>query len=250
MKTLEVSADPDLGFEAPVKIRQPFMIHTWADLAFLHWPFEPKLLQALLPPSLQVDCFDGAAWVGLIPFRLSVRLPPFLPSIRGLSRTLEVNVRTYVRGPDGRRGIWFLSLDANCLPLVLITRVWYRIPYMWAGLEFRRSGQVVQYQSSRRLPRQTDADVRVHLLLESEADDLSPLEQFLTCRWRLYSPGVRGIMASQIDHPSWPLIRTRPLEIDSGLLAPLGLKTPSEPPMALFSPGVEVGWGRRHLASP
>lgn len=221
------------------------MMHTWTDLAMLHWPFDPKLIQALLPESVEADYFEGAAWVGLIPFRLDVRLPPWLPAIPGVSRTLEVNVRTYVRGPDGRRGIWFLSLDAACLPIVLITRLWYRVPYMWSGLQFRRDLPTIQYQSRRRLPGNEDAHFQTRLLLESDAGELSPLEQFLACRWRLYSPGASGIMVSQIEHPRWPLVRARPLEVDSGLLRPLGLSSPSNLPLALYSPRVDVKWERR-----
>ena len=56
------------------------------------------------------------------------------------SRFSEMNVRTYVRGPDGHRGIWFLSLDASRLGAVAMARRTYRLPYMWARMETRRSG--------------------------------------------------------------------------------------------------------------
>lgn len=249
MNVPQALPDPDLAIEAPVRIPKPFMIHTWTDLAMLHCPFESSLIQALLPASLEVDCFDGAAWVGLIPFHLKVRLPAWLPSIPMVSQTLEVNVRTYVRGPDGRKGIWFLSLDAACLPVALVARAWYGIPYTWANLRFHRHGRTVLYQSRRRVPPRPKLLTKIELQLESDlAVDLSPLEQFFACRWRLYSPGRRGIVASQIEHPAWPLFRAHPIDVHTDLMVPLGL-TPKEPPAALFSPGVEVLWARRRLAT-
>jgi uncharacterized protein YqjF (DUF2071 family) len=244
-KVLDLITDPDLSVDPPSQIRRPMMVHTWRNLAFLHWPFEPELIQALLPRSLEVDCFAGAAWVGLIPFYLAVRFPSWLPSMPGLSRTLEINVRTYVRGPDGRRGIWFLSLDAACLPVVLTSRAWYRIPYMWADVRFQRDSTTIRYEGRRRIPRHRNASFRIRLSLETTVDDLSALEQFLTCRWRLYSPSRRGVMASKIEHPRWPLVRAHPIDVESGLLTQLGLEEPSDPPLALFSPEVNVKWDRR-----
>jgi len=38
---------------------------TWSTLLFCHWPVEPGHLRPLVPPSLEIDTFDGRAWVGL-----------------------------------------------------------------------------------------------------------------------------------------------------------------------------------------
>ena len=107
--------------EAPEPIERPVMLQRWDDLTFLHWPYAPETVAQLLPPGLQVDTIDGAAWVGVVPFRLTIRAPG-MPAVPWAGRFAEVNVRTYVRGPDGRRGIWFLSLDAARLGGVLLAR--------------------------------------------------------------------------------------------------------------------------------
>lgn len=243
MRAASALSDPDLSTDAPEEISRPFMIHVWTDLVFLHWPFEPSRIQSLLPPELEVDTFDGAAYVGVIPFHLSVRMPTWLPAITGLSKTFEVNVRTYVRGPDGRRGIWFLSLDASCLPVVLLSRAWYRIPYQWAAVRSERRGDAITYAARRHGPH---PDARCSIRLNLGEEDLwpSPRERFLVNRWRLFSPGGQGIMASQIEHPPWSLKRCTPLELDVGLLTRFGL-TPEGPPMCAYSKHVEVKWRRR-----
>ena len=63
----------------------------------------------------------------------------------------ETNLRTYVRGPDGRDGIWFFSLEADSLPLVLGARTLYGVPYRWADMSVERTGDVIRYRSRRRL---------------------------------------------------------------------------------------------------
>ncbi len=36
----------------------------WSGLVFLHWRLEPAAVRPLVPADLQLDLFDGAAWVG------------------------------------------------------------------------------------------------------------------------------------------------------------------------------------------
>ena len=48
------------------------MRQRWERLTFLHWSFDPADVQRLLPTSLRVDTFGGAAWVGLVPFYMHV----------------------------------------------------------------------------------------------------------------------------------------------------------------------------------
>ena len=111
-------------------------------LTFLHWRYPPETVQALLPDGLEVETFDGVAWVGLIPFLMDRVRPRWLPPVPWLSRFPETNVRTYVRGPDGRTGIWFFSLDAARLPAVLAARVGFGLPYYWSEMSVRAMGDM------------------------------------------------------------------------------------------------------------
>ncbi len=68
-------------------------------------------LPPLVPPRLDIDTFDGSAWIGLVAFWISgIRLRAGL-GFPLLSSFPEINVRTYVRLKD-KPGIMFLSLDA------------------------------------------------------------------------------------------------------------------------------------------
>ena len=89
----------------PVPVRRPCMIHEWNELTFLHWRYDAEAVQRLLPPGLEVETFDGSAWVGLVPFQMLVR-PPGLPPLPWVSHFPETNVRTYARAADGSVGVF------------------------------------------------------------------------------------------------------------------------------------------------
>jgi uncharacterized protein YqjF (DUF2071 family) len=79
-------------------------------------------LQALIPERLQIDTFDGRAWLAVVPFRMTnVRLRG-TPAVPWLSEFPELNVRTYVVC-DGKPGVWFFRLDAGNSLAVAIARV-------------------------------------------------------------------------------------------------------------------------------
>ncbi len=46
------------------------MRQTWRRLTFLHWPYAPHLIRPFIPAGLELDTFDNAAWIGLVPFEI------------------------------------------------------------------------------------------------------------------------------------------------------------------------------------
>jgi uncharacterized protein len=239
-----------LTVDRPVRIERPTMLQRWSALSFVHWAYEPRAVTALLPPGLTIDTFDGAAWVGLIPFRLQIRRPG-TPYARWLSDFPETNLRTYVVGPDGRRGIWFLSLDAARLGAVMIARTSYRLPYMWAHAEMHERDGVIRYRGRRRWPR-TDATYDVSVEIGGRRRTPTALDRFLTERWHLFSPGrLRlppmglDLVRTTVTHPPWPLRDARVVRVEQTLLAAAGLPEPLAAPSALFSPGVGTRFAAR-----
>lgn len=80
------------------------MRQSWRDLLFAHWRVPASALRPLIPPRLTIQQFDGSAWIGLVPFRMTgVMLRP-LPDLPGISAFPELNLRTYVehKGKAGR----------------------------------------------------------------------------------------------------------------------------------------------------
>ena len=98
----------------------PVMLQRWHEISFFHWSCDPAVVQPRLPSGLQPDTFDGKGWVSLTPFLLTGLRPPLIPHALGLVFP-EMNLRTYVMGPNGP-GIWFFSLDAARIVAVLGAR--------------------------------------------------------------------------------------------------------------------------------
>jgi uncharacterized protein YqjF (DUF2071 family) len=161
---------------------------------------------------------------------------------------LETNVRTCVVDGQGRRGVWFFSLDAASLAAVIAARAVYALPYFWARMALERDGASVGYRS-RRIGRQgpgCDARVRVREPIR----DASELDLFLTARFRLYALRLDGVRPTEIEHAPWPLQRASVLQMWQNQLEAAGLPGPDGEPLAHFSERIEVtvGWPGAPLA--
>jgi len=183
------------------------MAQTWHDLLFAHWPVPADRLRSLIPDCLDIDLFDGTAWVGVIPFTMTGIRLHWAPRIPGLCCFHELNVRTYVT-LDGKPGVWFLSLDATSRFNVWAARTWYRLPYYFARITLKRTGDSIHYTSVRRDCRGSEA------LLEASYGPRGPaftpgrgsLEAWLVERYCLYTADRRGcVWRAEIDHSPWQL---------------------------------------------
>lgn len=237
--------EDDPGPTCPYRVAAPVMIQRWTELTFLHWSFDPDHVQRLLPAGLEVEPWDGRAWVGLVPFRMEVGLPS-IRAVPWASRFCETNVRTYVRDGAGRSGIWFFSLDASRLGAVAVARATYRLPYFWAAMSLHREGSIIRYHARRRGPAPAGATsyAVVDIGSPSRDDELGPQDHFLTARWALFSVAGPRRRYAIAQHPPWPLHRARVIDLDDQLLVAAGLPAPTGPPLVHFSPGVEVRIGR------
>jgi len=228
----------------PFTIDRPVMLQRWERLTFLHWPFDPAVVQRLLPDGLRVDAFDGAAWVGLVPFFMRVATPAGR-RLPWLSDLCETNVRTYVRDRDGRTGIWFLSLDAARLGAVAVARATYRLPYFWSSMRLETRGDQIAYGCRRRWPgpRGAASLARIRIGEPYNTGDLTDLDHFLTARWFLFSARGSRYRFARACHPPWPLRRAQVLHLDDQLVPAAGLPRPAGEPLAHYSPAVDVGIG-------
>ena len=222
------------------------MTQRWDSLSFLHWRYEPADVQRLLPEPLVVDAFDGSAWVGLVPFEMQRVRPPWLPTLGPWSRFCETNVRTYVVGPDGDRGVYFFSLDAAQRAPVVTARLGYRLPYHWSHMAIRRSDAEIAYTCLRRWPRPAGAVSRIRVA-PGAAVETTPLDRFLTARWCLYQSARGRVRRTDVHHEPWPLAEATVTSLDDELVAASGLRPPAGPALVRYSPGIDVriGYPRR-----
>jgi uncharacterized protein YqjF (DUF2071 family) len=216
------------------------MRHRWDQLTFLHWSYDPEVVQSLLPPGLAVEPYEGRAWVGLVPFLMEVRSQRGR-ALRWPFRFPETNVRTYVTGPGGQPGVWFFSLDATRLGAVPTARGTYRVRYFWSDMAVTRSGSTMEYSSRRRWPGPRDACSRVVVEIgdEHRPEELSPFDHYLTARWTMFGTWGRRLLMAHAQHPPWPLHRAT-ADWTGDLVAAAGLPAPEGDPIVHWSPGVDV----------
>jgi uncharacterized protein len=243
--------DPHLDHTAhrawPLPDRPWVMTMSWHDVLFAHWRVNERLLRPHVPAAFDIDRFDGSAWLGVVPFTMSNVAARGTPSLPWLSAFPELNVRTYVSPRDGKRGVYFFSLDAARLAAVVGARVAFRLPYFHASMRVRSRGDAVHYVSRRRGGRATF----VGSYEPAGPPSVYPrgtLEFFLAERYCLYHLDLLGRPARlDIHHAPWPLQPARAEIVENTMTAPLGIPLDG-PPVLHFARRLDVvSWWSRPL---
>ena len=219
------------------------MSQVWHDLLFAHWPVEAEPLRARLPAGVELDLFQGQAWLGVVPFRMTGIRARFLPPLPGLSATPEINVRTYAVA-GGRPGVVFLSLDAANAAAVAGGRLFFHLPYWRAQMSLRPEGDGVTY-ACRRPPRRGAVAAEFHGTYGPSGDAYrarpGDLDHWLTERYCLYTADDCGRpLRVAIRHEPWPL-RPAWARIEANTMADAaGVRLPGTPPLLHFARRLEV----------
>src|SRR5260370_6939764 len=169
------------------------MAQTWHDLLFADWPVDAALLRPLLPPQLQIDTYEGAAWLAVVPFRMTgVRLRG-TPAVPWLAAFPELNVRTYVKY-GGKPGVWFFSLDAGNPLAVGIARAWFHLPYFRARMSCEERDGYIHYRCGRthQIAPSALLECRYRPLTKIVFPQPGPLEPFLLAPYCLYASIANG----------------------------------------------------------
>ena len=226
------------------------MTQVWRNLLFAHWPIPAATMRELLPPNLPLDTYDGEAWVGVVPFRMTGISLHGLPDVAPFTRLLECNVRTYVT-VESKPGVYFFSLDADNRVEVEVARAWYHLPYYKArfACAFRDDGQAgdaTDYsvtRTDRRLATGTFT-ARYRPIAPPRQPQQGTLEDWLTARYCLYTTDRRGrLYRGDIHHLPWQL-QAAEAEIAVNTLADAHhLRLPNTPPLLHYSQRLDmVAW--------
>jgi uncharacterized protein YqjF (DUF2071 family) len=225
------------------------MRQEWRDLLFLHWAVDPEALRRLLPTGLDLDLFEGAAYVGLVPFTMRGVRPVGMPPLAGLSAFHETNVRTYVHMNGRDPGVWFFSLDAANRAAVRVARRLFHLPYYDALMFLEREGfpssagpSAILYGGVRRWPGFHEASYLIKARPTGLAEPARPgtLEHFLVERYLLYAEHRGRLFQGRVRHRPYPLQPAHASTVDENLVAAAGVSRPSTAPLAHFSAGVDV----------
>jgi uncharacterized protein len=224
----------------------PVMYQKWRDLLFLHWAYNPVLIQKTLPEGLFVDTFNNTAYVGITPFFLFDVRPKFFPTVKGISDFKEVNVRTYVFDSEGNPGIYFYSLDAN-QPFAVELAKFFFLPYYHSEINAQKlqdgSGNIHFKTSRKDAPSFMESEFIYRFFGEETFAESGTLEFFLTERYILFSYDNENdqLYRGRVNHMAYPLFNSAVLKYDTNLLSLNGFEiTAVSPDHIIGSTGVDV----------
>ena len=220
----------------------------WHDLLFMHWKVDAAELQKNLPPGLQLDTYNGNAWIGIVPFRMSGVAPRWTPDLPWVSKFPELNVRTYVIGPDGKPGVWFYSLDADN-PIAVVGARWlYNLNYMHADIKFNREkgcdcGSWIHYESDRThrgLP-PASLNVEYRPIGSAYQSAKGSLLDWLTTRYTLFAADRKQrIYRGDIEHDPWEIRDAQAIVHRNTMTDGIGVSLPDSEPLLHFAARTKV----------
>lgn len=132
----------------PMPERRWALRQNWINLTFLHWKINPEKIKPFIPKDLELDTFQGKAYVGTIPFVMEKVRPHFFPYLPFISTFPEFNVRTYVK-KNGKAGVLFLTLDAQSYVTCTYAPRVYGLPYRYAKADVKISEESYIWHSTR-----------------------------------------------------------------------------------------------------
>ena len=196
---------------------------TLEDVLFAHWRVAPDVLHPRVPDDVELDVRDGTAWVGIVAMRVTALRARGLLPVPGTSSFLQLNVRTYVRGRDGKPGVWFLSLDASSRLAVEGARRRFGLPFFHARMSLDETGDWSDVECARIGERGRVFSGRYRAAGKESVSAPGSLEEFLFERYCLYATDRAGrLHRGEIHLEPWS-VRRAEAEIELATIAPLEL---------------------------
>lgn len=178
---------------------------TWRDGLFVHWPVDPDRLRPHVPAPLELETYEGRAWLSLLPFVLADAGVRGSPAATRLTFP-ELNCRTYVSF-DGTRGLYFFSIDVDQPLIPPLVGGATRLPCYAADIDLRKQGDTVEFHCVR--GRADDPPARFSISYrptgEPSTPDSGSLDYWLVERRRMYDPVGNDVLYAEIAHDPWVL---------------------------------------------
>lgn len=229
----------DAGHQLALRERPkgpPKMLQKWRDLTFLHFPVQPEVVQRTLPAGLEVDTFDGQAWIGLVPFWMTDIRFRSIPRIPGHHTFPETNVRTYVHRNGEKPGVWFYTLEAQNRAAVAVARATFNLPYRFARLNVDRSEDRIRYLHRRGEVRH---DIQVQVCEQCPTSEPGSFQFWLVERYLLYASKFGQLYSGQVYHTPYEVRQIELLNCKQNLIESVGFEATDWKHLC-FSPGVDV----------
>ncbi len=211
----------------------------WRQLLFLHWSVAAEDMRRVVPPELELDLWDGRAFVGAVPFEMVDIRPAWVPRAMALD-FLETNLRTYVHY-RGEPGVFFFSLEASSRLAVQAARWGWSLPYHFAHMSSTTEAGLTSYQSTRTSDPSAELSVRYRVGELLGPSPPGTLEHFFLERYYLFALRRGRVWKGHVSHVPYPAQRASLEHVSEGLVKAAGLPAQSGPPeLVHYASGVDV----------
>lgn len=110
-----------------------FAQQSWIHILFLHWPVTPEALKSFVPEELEIDTFNGSAWISIVAFHAEDSKLRLSPKWTALDPVTQINVRTYVKYPHSEeKGVYFFTIHVAHLTAALGAKSFFDLPFQYA----------------------------------------------------------------------------------------------------------------------
>lgn len=213
----------------------------WNNALFLHWKVPITDLAHLVPGQLNIDTYNGEAWISIVAFTMEKIRPKELPYISAISNFHEINVRTYLTDKE-KPGVYFLNIEAEKHISTFIAKSLSGLPYEKSEIKRRTIGEEHQYKSANRIKEfGMDASFRIGAPIH----DKSELDKWLTERYCLYFEKNETFYRYETHHKEWELETVDIQKLISAYKVG-NISLDRKPDLVHYSPGVKViAWKRQ-----
>lgn len=183
----------------------------WSHVQFLSARCDAQLLQQQLPKGLEVDLFEGSAWLSVVPFYMSHIRFPVTPALPGIC-LWELNLRTYVRY-RGDIGVYFFTLDTDSWLGQFIARRFFHLPYRYRKMQ----GSVKSDEYVFNAPGSLSLQSTIGQPVNADA-----LDDWLVERYHLFTSDGVSLYRGDVAHEPWRLRQVEQLDWTENLSQQFG----------------------------
>ena len=214
----------------------------WRDLLFASWSMPIDQVRAIVPSQLEVDSYDGRAWVSLVPMRVEGAHFRDVAPIPGLDHFCEINLRTYVKLGD-EHGVYFITIDCADAIADWLGEKLFEAPFLRANIAMVEQEGEFYFISRRTQSDMPHADFVGGFQPVGEAFETSsdPVAQFLLERYFLALSNKHGSVGCvKIHHPPWSVRRAETKVRVNSICSAGGLDLDRPPDHAVYSAGTDT----------
>ena len=234
-----------------------FMTARWENLIMANYAIDPEILKPYIPNGVELDLFEGKAFVSLVGF-LFRKSRIFGIPIPLLGSFEEINLRFYVKSKEGnqyKRGVVFINETVPYKPVAWLANKLYKEHYIAIPTKHRIviSEEQKEVEFQWKTPSQWNI-IRVKASIFSGELERGSLQEFIFEHYFGYTKiSEYESQEYKINHPRWQVNEIKEYHIDCNFKEMYGdafAKLENMEPEAVFiaeGSDISVDWKRYNI---